>query len=346
MKFPAMKNKKSFEMQFNWIFVLIIGAAILLFFASIIFKQKNLSDVTSKTELLRDIESLIDGASVSLDTTNTIALSKSNMDISCNKISIGGTSKQYQNLILFAPSSIKGNTLVSQTLAFSIPYRSANLLYMTSQQVRYILIGNSDLAREINKTVPNELSKEKYSSYDESKIKDLNNYKVRFVFTDSNLPSNVPASLLKMPDSDVTALKISGDNQKGTLEFYQKNNNAWASKGSSVYIKMPSLIGAIYTDKEELYFCNMQNVFSRAKIVTTVYNDRTNQIANVASTGSDCKKAYINALPKLNIIRDSLSNLTTARTFDIANADKIISSSKDISTQNKEAQKFSCPTIY
>ncbi len=333
-------------MQFNWIFILIIGAAILLFFASIIFRQKDLSEVTAKTELLRDIESLIDGASVSLDTTNTIALSKSNIDVSCNKVSIGSTSKQYQNMIFFAPSPIKGSILVSQTLAFSIPYRSANLLYMTSQQARYILIGNSDFAKEINKTLPNELSKDNYSSYDESKIKDLSNYKVRFVFINNNLPANIPRSLLKMPDSDVTALKISGDNQKGTLEFYQKNNNAWISRGSSVYVGKSSLIGAIYADKEELYSCNMRNVFSRAKIVTSVYDERANQIVNSSSTSSECKQAYIKALPKLNIIYDSLSNLAAASAFDIVNADKIISASKDVSIQNKETQKFSCPTIY
>ena len=36
-------NRKGFELQFNWIFVLIAGALILAFFFTIAQKQRNLS---------------------------------------------------------------------------------------------------------------------------------------------------------------------------------------------------------------------------------------------------------------------------------------------------------------
>ena len=214
--FFDMGSKKGFEIQFNWIFVLIIGAAILLFFTSLVFRQRDLSDAAAKTTLLIDIESLINSASVSLDTTNLIAIPKLKIDISCNKISIEGTSKQYQNMILFAPSSIKGSKLVAQTFAFNTPYRTANVLYMTSQEMRYILIGDTDFAKEINKILPAELSKENYTVYDHLAIKDLNNYKVRFIFVNKpfSVTSQFPSSLAKMSDADVTTLKINGDNEK------------------------------------------------------------------------------------------------------------------------------------
>lgn len=341
-----MESKKGFEIQFNWIFVLVIGAAILLFFASLVFKQRDLSEAASKTNLLRSFQDLIEAASVSIDTSSLTSIPKSNIKVECSRISAGGTSRQYQNLILFAPSSIKGSKLVSQTSAFNIPYRSSNILYITSQEMRYIFIGNNELYKEINRTLPAELSKENYSSYDPSKIKDTNNYKVRLIFVNSNLPANAPQSLEKMPNSDVTAIKISGDKEKGTVDFYQKNGNAWSPKKSSVYIGKHSLLASIYTDTEELYSCNMRNVFSRAKLVTEVYKERANKIVNDASTRPACKQVYINALPKLKTIYDSLKSLESSTAFDIGDAGKVVSASRDLVTQNKEAQKFSCPLIY
>ena len=349
-----MGSKKGFEIQFNWIFVLIIGAAILLFFTSLVFRQKDLSDAAAKTTLLIDIESLVEGASASLDTTNLIAIPKSKIDISCNKISIGGTSRQYQNMILFAPSSMQGSKLVAQTFAFNTPYRAANILYMTSQEMRYILIGDSDFAKEINKNLPAELSKENYPAYDAPSIKNLNNYKVRFIFVNKpfSATSPMPGDLAKMPDADVTALKIiNGDNEKGTIEFYNKKGNTWELKGSSAYPGKQSLIGAVYTDTEEAYSCNMNNVISRVKLVNDVYKKRSNSIAGCAgltpaectSISSACKGIHNTALAKFNTIA---ANLLAFPGFSLGNAGNIAAASRDLSAQNKEAQKFSCPLIY
>ena len=162
--------------------------------------------------------------------------------------------------------------------------------------------------------------------------------------------SPFPSSLAKMSDADVTAVKISGDNEKGTLEFYNKKGNVWEMKGSSVYLWKQSLIGAIYTDTKETYSCNMNNVITRAKLVNEVYKKRADGIANCAGLTTECssispacKQIYINALPKFNAIT---SNLLELPGFSTANAGSIAAASRDLSAQNKEAQKFSCPLIY
>src|SRR3989344_3647703 len=137
-------DKKAFEIQFNWIFVLVAGAAILLFFSSVIIKQKDISQASTSIELLRTMETVIAGASASTDTTVPLDISDFEIRIGCNKVSIGSSSSQYRNLVLFAPSLVKGSSL-TQTLAFSEPYRSTNLLFITSSQVKYVLIGLDSL---------------------------------------------------------------------------------------------------------------------------------------------------------------------------------------------------------
>ena len=342
-----MKNKKALEIQFNWIFVLIAGAAILIIFTLLIFKQKSLSESSTDSIALRSMESVVEGTGVSTDTSSVIAVPDLNIEVGCGKISIGKISKQYPRLVLFSPSSIKGSKIVAQTLSFSAPYKSSNLLFMTSQQIKYILIGNSDLTKAINKTLPPEINKENFSSYDQSKVKNSNNYKVRFIFDNADPTSVIfPNSLSKMTDGDVTALKITGDIDKGTLDFFENKAGSFVSKGTSYYIGKAALMGAIYADTAEHYECNMKNVFARHSMVSDVYVDRTTALYNDDSMSLKCRQAYSNSLPFISSIESVSKNLAGNSPLSQSDMDTIIVDSRSLSAQNDNARDFSCPAIY
>lgn len=334
-----MSNKKAFEMQFNWLFVLIAGAAIILFFTAIVVKQKSSSESTARTTILKSIESIISSAGVSTDTTTLEDIPNSNIEIDCDKVSIGGVAKQYQTLILFAPATIKGNSLITQTLTFIVPYRSTNLLYMTSPGLRYILIGDNNIAREINRSLPMELKKEVYKIV--PAVRNGNNYKVRFiVFEDIDVTGIDISALQKMNDNSVTAIKVIGDEKKGDIEFYQKDNDAFQMKGTSSYIGKSSLIGAVYVDTLELYRCNMQNTFTRLNVVTNVYIERTRKLKESMAGNIKCTEIYDKASSSLNIIsRESLDFLRS----DI---DKLREAADSLASANNEAQVYSCPLVY
>ena len=68
-----MKHKKAFEIQFNWIFVLVAGAAILTIFALVIFKQKSLSESSTSSIALRSMESVVAGASATTEVAGVAA---------------------------------------------------------------------------------------------------------------------------------------------------------------------------------------------------------------------------------------------------------------------------------
>ncbi len=331
-------NKKAFEIQFNWLFVLVAGAAILLFFTVIVIKQKAASEASTKATVLKSIEAIITGASVSTDTTNIISIPNSDIEVSCGRISIGGVSNQYQNLILFAPGSIKGNKLVTQTLAFSTPYRATNFLYMTSPQIRYIIIGDGSLAKDINKSLPSSLKKEFYQSAPQ--ISNLNNYKVKFIIFGEMI--DFPKLLEKMPDIDVTAIRVNGDAEKGVIEFYQKDKASWLSGGSSAYLGKRALIGAAYTDTPDMYKCNMQNAFSRLSLVTKIYAERAKKLVQEGASKMQlqCNQFYNSALNSLNNIYGASSE------FSNENVDVIANAAKALSQENQNARVYSCPLIY
>ena len=331
-------DKKAFEMQFNWIFVLIAGAAILLFFTVVVIKQKSVSETSTKATVLKSIEAIITGAGISTDTTNIVNIPSSNIEIGCNRISLGTVSKQHENLILFAPGLVKGDRLITQTLSFNAPYRATNLLYMTSQQLRYIIIGSNSIAKEVNKTLPSDIKKEFYSSIPD--IKNSNNYRIRFIIFEEMI--EFPKSLAKMPDSDVTALKVNGDSEKGTLEFWQKDGTSWQAKGSSFYIGKSSLVGAVYADTLEAYECSMQSVFSRLNLVTRIYIEKTKKLVQkgISSRQVQCNQFYSNALAQLNAISSASS------AFSQQNINTISDSAKGLMGENKNAQIYSCTLIY
>ncbi len=336
-------KKKGFEIQFNWVFVLVAGAAILLFFTVFIYKQRTLSEVSTKTTILKSIEAIIIGAGVSTDTTRIVDVPNANIEVECNRVSIGGVSKQYQNLILFAPSLIKGDRLITQTLAFSLPYRATNLLYITSDKLRYIIIGDSEFAKEINKSLPSELKKEFYESDAfVASFRNLNNYKVRFIIFENSV-IDFPLALQNMQDSDVTALQISGDAKKGSINFYEKDGSTWQSKGNSLYIGKQALIGAVYSDTNESYECNMKHVFARLKLITKIYKDKTQKLHGTASI--QCQDFYKKALPLLEEIDTEALKLEKF-TFDQATFDSLTSAAEQLNNENKEAQKSSCTLIY
>jgi hypothetical protein len=210
---------------------------------------------------------------------------------------------------------------------------------MTSPQLRYIIIGSSNLAREINKTLPSEMKKEFYSTIPD--IKNSNNYKIKFVVFGDMM--EFPRQLSKMPDFDVSAIKVNGDNEKGIVEFWQKDGISWQAKGASTYIGKSSLIGAVYSDTFESYECNMQNVFSRLNLVTKINIDRTRKLGKESSSSArqqQCSKIYANAAGHLDAIYSASSK------FNQQNVNSISDSAKSLAAENKEAQLYSCTLIY
>lgn len=344
LKMAPKFSRKGFEMQFNWIFVLIAGTAILLFFSLVMIKLKDISESSRQVDIVKGIETIITSASVSIDTTNVVEIPDSEIKLDCTSILSGKITKQYQNLILFSPSLIKGDKIVTQTLAFNAPFRSSGLLYATSDKLKYVIVGNNDVAKDINNTLPLELSKELVKTYP-SFMSNPVTYRVRFIVAgDINLQLvDVPASLEEMKDEDVTAIKITGDIEKGTAEFYQKEGKRWSLKGSSQYIGKASLIAAAYADTKELYECSMKNAFSKHNLVARIHISRTEKL-KAAINNPECLNIYTNSVSQLNSISAASAGL--AASMDFANIQELYDASKRLALQNKEAQKFSCPLVY
>lgn len=337
------------EVQFNWIFILIAGAIILLFFGYLVFQIKGTAEEKTSTTVLSNLEPILTGAGVSTGTLNIVKLPNAEIEVSCERFAIGSLRSAIESEVIFAPRKIKGREMLTWALEWAVPFRVTNFLYLTSPNIIYVFVydsGNEDLKKalfEDNNEFPEEINKQIWSNNELepqlSSIKELNNYEVRFIFL--NTPKmEVASTFSEMDDKDVTALVIDADSPDGTgkLTFYQKKGSSWQETGETRFLRKPSLIGAIFSYSYEDYVCNMGKAFRRLVHVSDVYSKRSGQLTGAGS--ANCGGYHTDAQTAL----DQIS--TRASSGFPGELGRISDSITSLETLNKQAELGSCILIY
>ena len=322
-----MKSKKGvISIQFNWVFILIAGVLILLFFGSLVLKGREASDTSVAGTILTNMQTILTGAEVSVRTINQIKIPDKEIKFSCDKIFVGNIDDDItKNKIIFAPEVIKGRTLLTWALDWNAPYHVTNFLYLTTPDIKYIFIGNlNDEAEELFNLLPDEINKKRE---DMSNIMDTgNNFKL--VFFDVPSP-DVPPNLKNIPDKRVSAISVNSLSNK--IEFFNKRGDEFKSTGRADYLGNPLVLGAMFSGSREDYECNVKKAFNKLKIVSMVYEERTNTLRGLYSE-TGCMSYYITAPFSMNYPAESI--------------DEIKSNIDSIKTSNQYLQSSSCPTIY
>jgi hypothetical protein len=371
-------KKGSIEIQFNWVFVFIVGTIILLFFARVTWKQKDISESKIAIAVLNDIDTITTGAASSAGTAQDVEIPEVDLRFTTTEdcystYKLGRNNRRLENTFIFAPDRIEGRSLISWTKDWSIPFKVNNLVYMTSPLVRYVIIddGAGGYAEQLNRTLNDEaevIQIERISSSDISSLEDLNNYKVRFIaFDDSEIPINVP-EFRRMDDKDVTAVVISpmGLEEYGRVKFYKKNGNSIQSLvGESFYIKEEGMYGAIFADNPDIYNCNMKAAFERLRFVSQLYLNRTTLLQKEhAAADVACKQYYYSAVmgptPKISMIRDLAATFSITfppsggisdiqRLYNLGYFEDTVADANDedgVKILNDKVLYSSCPAIY
>ena len=235
------------ETQFNWVFTLIIGAVVLLLFTGIAARQKNISDTSTEISIIKTLDTIFSGLETSHDTIKEINVPKTKIEFGCNTYTIGKVSRELK-MTIFTPSIIEGNNFISMTLGWKLPYKVTNIIYLASPKTRYVFVGRSDFAKKVFEMIPDGVKNDGYTNIEV--IQDENDDIVRLIFFDQEpkLPEN-----LRNVGSVVTALRVNGNEDSGTLEFFESVDDTFESEGKSNYIKEETLFGAIFSDDIENY---------------------------------------------------------------------------------------------
>jgi hypothetical protein len=333
-------RKAQVEIQFNWIFVLIAGFIILLFFISIVYKQKSSADVNLAADISEDFKAILTGAGLSTRTVNVIQLPDISINFECSANGDSwfgidqektGVKNRLETEAVFAPDTIKGNEMITLALEFDAPFKIMNLLFVTSPGVRYIFVGNG-LEDAYNK-LPDEMNKERIQLSELANLKDLKNYKVKLVFLEST-PA-LPDAFKNMADNDVSAIHV----LQNTVDFYSKKGDYFASEGT-VVVSDPILIyGAIFSQDFESCFCNIRKVYKRLGYVAEIYSSREKALQQYFTEHPDsrnCKEYYTG----------SVNSVKASAEACYENAENCVLPVTQVKNDNSFLKRVSCPMLY
>src|SRR3989338_5872213 len=138
------KNKRAdVSVQLNWIFVLVVGGIILIFFIGIVTKQKSVSDVKQNIAMREALDTILVSSQVASGTSSLVNVPSINVEFDCNNYFVGdfdtGITKQIgASRIIFVPDVLRGKKLVTWSLEWNLPYKIHDFLYVPSIEVRYI----------------------------------------------------------------------------------------------------------------------------------------------------------------------------------------------------------------
>jgi len=330
-----MESKKGvISVQFNWVFILIAGVLILLFFGSLVLNLKKNSDITIANTIITNIQTIITGAEVSVRTINPITIPDKEIKFSCDKIFVGDINGDItKNKIVFAPEVIKRRTLLTWALDWNMPYHVSNFLYLTTPNYKYIFINSGD-AQELYNSLPTGITKDIVGPDHISNIKDTGNY-FKLVFFDEQDPV-VPSNLDSVSNNKVSAINvISGTNE---IEFYEKKGAQFELVGKANYLGNPMILGAMFSGNLENYECNVEKAFNKLGIVSMVYEKRTKSLSD-SYAESSCISYYDSSL--FSEIADRSKGSITADS--VSYIENIIN---NIEIKNENLQSYSCPTMY
>ena len=350
-----MRKKGVVEVQFNWIFILIAGGLILFFFINLIAKQRTSSEMSANVDTLQYLDKILSGTNVEVGTTRNITINNLNIEITPFLVSLPETTvegKSVKNKIIFAPDLIKGNKLVTHSLYWECPYKTTYFLYLTSNEVRYIVVNNfqetNPLQDELYNLLPDFTTKERISPTSLGTLKDNNNYEVKLIFFNQQPPSYIGE--LSSSKSKITAINIIPKDDSsiidgyGEIEFYEWKNS-FIPKGKSYYLKKESLLGAVLTDNIDYYNENMKRALGRLNVMTKVYYSNAEELKSYSSNDIDlvnnnCPNIY--DLASLSTIIQKTNN----QNIDELTFKDIYENSKKIELFNRDLQRASCPILY
>lgn len=324
-----LKQKKAaVEIQFHWIYVMLVGAALMIFFGMAIYQQQKFSKEKRERELLNSLESAMRTVHSHGGLSEKIEI-RTNLKRYCdtNSLAIGAAAKQGSADPIFSPQKLAGTSLMLGTVEWNVGFRASNFLLMTTDEEHFIIWYDDQnpeskaLFEKIKKVWPEKIPyavNQLGTSAKKTRILVLN--------TNTEPPA---ANAIKLK---VTASSLD-DFEKGQLHF-----------GSSQldYVGLASIFGALFSDTQSDYGCSMGNAYERLALVGEVYK------AKAATLQSDPRLVNCKDKNDRNYYQSATLALTEIINFaENKDAPSIYDQAQNqLKPINIDLLKKSCPVIY
>ncbi|MGM5483638.1 MAG: hypothetical protein ACQER9_01830 [Nanobdellota archaeon] len=341
-----MLNKKSqISQQFNWIFAILAGAVIIMFFIFVIGQIKLSSEAKLSAKVLNNFDAILSGSSASPETLSrmeTTSLLK--FSVNCEKdgfseirLEKGSSSVPITQKPVYSPGKIDAEMLFIYTLPIKKPFYSGNSLLISDSKTMFVFFGNQEGSSSYIKSLynyfPDNISKD-HTGYFKEKYKEYNKV---IVLSTQDPPALNSAdekyegqNILK--DININWLKIkTGDNK---IEFYEKRKKEKNLKNigeiENIFSRDYYMLAAFSKDPV-FYRCNLKKISKRLNIISKIYKKRAEKLLN---KNTECSVEYQDAISLYQKIEKSDIPLEEKETI------------KKLKNTNQALLMKSCPLIY
>ena len=274
-----MKNKKSFEMSFNWIFAFIAGGTILLLalygMSKIIQTGQNLGQTEAAAALSALLDPLETGLAsqkseeIKLNTDTriffscttidnrpfgkqTIAFSEKNLN---NKYGEKGQEISIKNKYVFSENIIDGKNIYAFSVPFFLPFKIGDLIVLSSKDYCFYQPPNN---------IKNEIENFELGNFKITKdLKNCTGIKVCFD--------------IEKDECNIKVFANEGNYDSGRVV---KNLQEVKYRDGLIY-------GAIFSSKE-IYECNIKRLINKLSELASLYSDKADTLSK-KGCGSDIK---------------------------------------------------------
>ncbi len=323
-----LNRKADVSPAFQYIFALIVGAMILIFFIRFAFQAEKTGKEVIKAEVLQMLDASLQAFSVSTSSTDVLPKPpwpqmvdmEFGTKANCGKFTVVGQKFLVPiPRIVFGPEEMKAKQLNAWSNSWHFPFRVTNLFYLVNDRSKYYLMydaNNQEFVRKISSYAPETAASEMDSlpksfdvKYSDSETDPVNKRKTSdMVKVNYFIPKNGVSEGLKG-----SSLKISADCEKeeepshncfGTISFYQGSKQT----GSSTFIGREMMFAAIMSDNIEVYDCQYGRALDELKRMTNLYISKAERLK---TKRQDCEDKY-NGM--INLLRTMKQNIDSIRT--------------------------------
>lgn len=337
------------DQQFHWIFVLIAGAIIVLFFISVIISVRTNVDRRMNASFLETLDTILSGAQAAEDVIMTIRSgSRSSFEYYCDpqilvaEVAMTGTALARQNThrILFSHPQVQGGDIFLVTRSIAMPFRIDNAVFMSDPSTIYIVVGSStDIgATLLYDLLPDTFPKRRLESTDFSGIDQLlRGYKRGVVIVSGNIAIG-PQALRDYPVNIMYVNFYNRDTSPlyGQVEFYENSEFV-----SYEFLTDTMLLGALVTADSSTYRCVLERIRSQAIMLAELYMKRIELLQ--PHVEERCKRVYASIVTEIRDLSEILARpLDQTRPFAASGGEAM----QKITDINREVEFYSCPIIY
>ncbi len=283
--------KKGQSMQFNWIFVVVAGAIILVFFVGFGMQYANLQKSRESTTISRSIDQMINGLKGQEQYKEININTAFNFGFKCDGYIINNDPRSYMNLsgkTLFTQKNYDVKGLYAWIKEFKRGFKIDNVIYLIDKDKKFYLIsdGNEQYVNDLYNQMPNSFINIKLVS-----LNDLSTIKIigknnEFVFF-----TNPEQSILDQFKSKGDIIILDIITKKITFGNGDSQN----------FIDNTFVYGAIFSGTYESYQCSHSSLTNKFNVINDIYTQKARNLQDCCSSGTCDYNIIIQKLVQSNI---------------------------------------------